>query len=145
METILGITGYITNDTISGFAHGRHFQHDSLMGKCWKMRQYPATASMLMPLATGRWRKHCWHETCSFFWTWLVGGIPTPLKNMSSSLGLWNSHIYIYTYVYIYIYGQIKFHGSKPPTRFNKSCAVQLCDSRWPSSSIPWGFGWPSC
>ena len=43
-----------------------------------------------------------------FTWFYiLVGGIPTPLKNMSSSVGMMTFPIY----------GKvIKFHGSKPPT-----------------------------
>ena len=37
----------------------------------------------------------------------LVGGIPTPLKNMSSSVGIMKL-----------IWKVIKFHGSKPPTSY---------------------------
>ena len=35
----------------------------------------------------------------------LVGGIPTSLKNMSSSVGMMTFPIYIHIYIYIYIYG----------------------------------------
>ena len=38
----------------------------------------------------------------------LVGGIPTPLKNMSSSVGI----------IIPNIWKVIKFHGSKPPTNY---------------------------
>jgi hypothetical protein len=38
---------------------------------------------------------------------WLVGGIPTPLKNMTSSVGMM---------IIPNIWKVIKFHGSKPPT-----------------------------
>ena len=39
---------------------------------------------------------------------YLVGGIPTPLKNMSSSVGS----------ILLNIWKVIKFHGSKPTTGF---------------------------
>ena len=41
-------------------------------------------------------------------YTILVGGIPTPLKNMSSSVGMMK---------FPTEWKVIKFHGSKPPTR----------------------------
>ena len=42
---------------------------------------------------------------------YLVGGWPTPLTNMTSSVGMMKFPIYIYIYVYIYkyIYGKINF------------------------------------
>ena len=49
----------------------------------------------------------------------LVGGIPTtPLKNMSSSIGMriYSQCIYIYIYTYIYIYGKIKVMFQSPLT-----------------------------
>ena len=46
----------------------------------------------------------------------LVGGIPTPLKNMNSSVGIcWDDYI-------PNIWKVIKFHGSKPPTRNGGAC-----------------------
>ena len=48
----------------------------------------------------------------------LVGGWPTPLKNMTNrQLGWWNSQYD----------GKIKFHGSKPPT----SCCCGRCGYCW--------------
>ena len=41
---------------------------------------------------------------------YLVGGIPTPLKNMSSSVGIMT---------FPTEWKVIKFHGSKPPTRIS--------------------------
>ena len=43
----------------------------------------------------------------------LVGGIPTPLKNMSSSVGIIILNQYIYIYIYMYVW---KKSCSQPPT-----------------------------
>ena len=44
------------------------------------------------------------------YYSSVVGGIPTPLKNHGvRQLGWWNSHIF---------WKVIKFHGSKPPTSY---------------------------
>ena len=40
---------------------------------------------------------------------YLVGGWPTPLTNMNSSVGMMKFPIYIYVYIYKYIYGKINF------------------------------------
>ena len=58
------------------------------------------------PKMTGWW--YTYPNDGKMMGQWLVAGWPTPLKNMSSSVGMMiYSHIYIY--VYIYIYGPMKF------------------------------------
>ena len=78
-----------------------------------------------------------WHKTAGNFP--LVGGWPTPLKNMSSSVGMMT---------FPTVWKVIKFHGSKPPTRLNLhfSCFNHhfLIVFLWFSSKRPatgWWFG----
>ena len=43
-----------------------------------------------------------------YIYIYLVGGIPNPLKNMTSSVGM---------IIFPNIWKVMEFHGSKPPTR----------------------------
>ena len=52
----------------------------------------------------------------------LLGGIPTPLKNMSSSVGIMK---------FPTEWKVIKFHGSKPPAR-KPSMGQIFCHETWP-------------
>ena len=49
----------------------------------------------------------------------LVGGIPTPLKNMSSSIGMIIPNIYIKLYIYMYIIWKNKNHVPNDQSEFN--------------------------
>ena len=55
----------------------------------------------------GWWPIFIWWKVAFYRKQWLVGGIPTPLKNMSSSAGMMK---------FPTEWKVIKFHGSKPPT-----------------------------
>ena len=76
------------------------------------------------------------------WWPYLVGGIPTPLKNMSSSNGMmtfpteWKDKIHLPNHQPVYIYGMM-FHSQV----FLESHVIHSC-SKPPTSIVQYRVSW---